>query len=215
MAVRKIVDGDIMLATLACFNTNQVGLNNTHWLALSHTGVGADDEDLALYLDTTLAPMYKLYLGAQASWYGVRVQKQLPLPKPVAAISAGFIGPGTGSAATLPGQAAAVMTKRTLLAGRAYRGRIYLPFAAQAMNNATTNKPEPAAMALFNAIGTALAGNITVGTVPNQTVLQPVLFHRRTGTTTPLQEMTAAGAWGTQKRRGNYGRPNVYPPFVE
>jgi hypothetical protein len=149
-------------------------------------------------------------LANNARYVGVALQRLSPLPLSVVITDNTNQANGTGGANELPLQVSGIVTLKTNLAGRANRGRMYIPFppvAAQGTDGHPTN-------GYVTAVDTLAAIAIlpqTVGTAPNQVVLTPVVYHKRLNTTTDITDKVARQRWATQRRRGDYGKPNPIP----
>lgn len=205
--------GDIWQVKIASVVTGQVGLNVTQWQVANVGGTGATDLQMAGVFDNLFAPVYKAILSVSAEYYGVQVQRIKPLPLTLAVTSAIATAPGQILGAPLPYQVSGVITMTTQQAGRAYRGRRYIPFPGAASNDLNNVNPNNAYVNLLQAIGNVMSIPVPVGANPNNATLVPVIFHRKTGLTTPIVGFRANQKWGTQRRRGNYGRQNQFPPF--
>lgn len=209
----NIAIGDVYEVKAACYCNGQASFNVRHFVAVATAGTGGTDAALATQMDTLLAPAYKPAMGGNSSYYGVRVQRLLPLPKTAAVVAAGFTGIGTGGPAALPTQVCGVGTLLTSTAGRKFRGRVYAPFPASALNDAVLDTPTAAYKAALLTLLIPWTSLIVVTAGVNTTTMNACIFHRSTGTTTIIAGPRANQKWGTQRRRGNYGQPNVYPPF--
>lgn len=118
--------------------------------------------------------------------------------------------PGTVGTSHVPTQVAPIIKKFTGVAGPKHRGRVFMPFMpADFMTDAGELDPVGGtAYGLWHA--TVFARPMTLGTLPDQVVLTPVLFHRHptASTTEDIALFTVSPKIGTQKRRGDYGTPN-------
>jgi hypothetical protein len=205
--------GDILRVTTACAMTNQVGFNNFTYRVSTIVGASATDQDVANTLDGVVSGLYKLVLGNNASYYGLKVQKFHPTPVTLPAVSATNTGIGLMASECLPGQVAGVYTGRTALAGPRYRCRFYAPFPGRTANDVTTNVPNATYKTALKDVADYMYAPRTVSSGLNSALLVPVIWHRATATTTDIIARQASGKWATQKRRGNWGKPNLYPPF--
>jgi len=120
---------------------------------------------------------------------------------------AGVVGTAVGDA--LPKQTAFCVTIRTALAGRSYRGRIYLPGFAETANMAdgtASLSVGTAAASFVNSIGAALASSgYTLGVGSRFRAAQPSLVPpilERAAFFTPYTTAVARdNVWDTQRRR--------------
>jgi hypothetical protein len=120
---------------------------------------------------------------------------------------------GTAAGNPIPNQVSGIITKTTAFAGRANRGRTYVPFPAASFNLAPNDTPTAAYVALLDALGIVLFAPMALTLGADTVNVTPVLFHRRTGFNTPITNFRSRQLWATQRRRGNYGTANTLPPF--
>lgn len=212
MAYTPVI-GDVFELRVACACTNQVAFNTQHYIVTSVLGGGVSDTILSASIDAALAPLYKPILGNDASYYGVSLSKIWPLPRKTAAISAALTGAGTAATPALPGQVCGIGKSFTANAGPKWRGRVYLPFPPAGANDAVLNVPTNAYVTLATAVIFDLTTPYTATAGLATTTISPILWNRASHTGTPILQSAGGRKWATQKRRGNYGQPNVYPPF--
>lgn len=141
----------------------------------------------------------------------INVANQAEVPATVAGAA------GTSSTPMLPQQVAAVVTVRTALAGRRFRGRVYLPGWAQiagASSSAFTTAAGTAALSFISTVGNALfTSNYTLSVLS-----RPVFQEVTPPTIPPTFILIRAGQlntatsfdlvdhrWDTQRRRLNPG----------
>lgn len=204
---------DVLAVKVACFSNGQLGLNVHHYEVQARTGFGTTDLFAAVYFDNLFAPLYKALLGNNASYYGVNVQVVSRVAKLASVTSAFNTGVGSGVTECLPGQVCGVISKTTALAGRARRGRAYVPFPARQFNDLVLDLPTAGYKLLLDALADAMDNAHVIGGVGSSDTLFPVLFRPATGVRQTIRQCVARRAWGTQRRRGNYGSPNAFPPF--
>jgi hypothetical protein len=208
-----IVVGDVYQVKVGCSFLNQVSINVLHYQCTLFTGLGAFDTALALFLDQQFAPLMKSVLTNTAAYYGVRVQRIKPAPLTIAEVSSTLPGPGAGGAAANPGQVSGVTTLQTNFGGRAFRGRLYAPFPSANAIDVVDMTPTAGYVLALNGFAPILTLPILVGGGGNTSTMVPCVYHRKDQTTTPITAIRGNKKWGTQRRRGNYGRPNALPPF--
>jgi hypothetical protein len=231
MAYNPIV-GDLVECRIVCTASApvpQVSENVVHYSVQSVTGGGATQAQIALTIDALVNGSYKAIMSNQAVYRGVSIQRCQPLPRVAFEFSIANAGGGFSAFPLLPCQSAAIGKWTTALAGRPFRGRLYFPFAS---TNELGASGAPSATMTGNValIMAALLGPITSGSSGNQTVLLPVIWHRRgyggqpnakpvpippthVGGIDLILTGAAEGAWATQRRRGMFGRPNAISPF--
>jgi hypothetical protein len=199
--------GDIIQATFVCRFSEQIGLNVRHYRVFTQLGTGATLPEMAAGFHAAVSGLYPPLLNSQATFEGVMISKIFPLPPsvPVASIPAGIPGVVTGDA--LPRQVAGLLRARTAFAGRSQRGRVYVPFPSEA-SSAFDGSPILAYLSALGELGGALFDSYTFGTLPNQSIISPVIWHRMTSTFDLITSIAVATQWATQRRRGSFGRPN-------
>lgn len=164
-------------------------------------------DQIALQVGTVLAPL----LTEWAAYLGVSVQKISP-DKGDKFISSQGGADGNVVGDALSTQTAGVVSLRTGKAGRAFRGRKYVPFPSEA-DNTTGGVPSGAYLTkLGNFAGIFLSG---IGIDDTVTQEQAVISY---GLWKPLlnefREFTAyivRKDWGTQRRRSQLNRGDVPP----
>lgn len=189
----------------------QVSLNVRHYVI---TSVGAPEpthQDIADRLGVVMATQYKTQLSSSATFRGIGVRRLLPPPRTAETVDGTTSGPGTRGADLLPKQIAAVISLRTAEATRRGRGRMYIPFPSETDN---TSAGLPVAAYGTDLVNLAALQNdlITVTAGGGTLVMTPVIFRRSDGTTRVITQVNARSIWGTQRRRGDFGRTNE-PPF--
>jgi len=148
-------------------------------------------------------------MTATGEFRGAQAQKVFPLPKG-ATFNASDPAAGTRSTEPLPPQTCGVISLKTALAGRHFRGRIYLPFPAENDNGVTHI---PSATYITNASTLMTGIFVTTGVVgaTGTTNMKPVIFNRLTGGTTDVVSGRVREGWGTQRRRSYFGQHNLPP----
>lgn len=202
--------GYILKTRFVCAGSGQYAYNVRHWFVLSVTGAAATDLDVATTLAGVFAPLYKNLLANTASYHGIGVQIVSPPPLPVEQISTVGQGVGTAGAEGLPPQSAGLGVFRTNLAGRVGRGFLYAPFPAE-LDSELAGRPTLAYQTKLQALLTQMSTNQSIGVVPNQAVLQPILFGKN-GSVTPIITSSARTLWSQQRRRSLLSRADR-PPF--
>ncbi len=214
---------DVVEARIITFNPTapaQVGINTIHYQVTTTVGAGCTQFQMASALDTIAAPLMKLLLSSTVQYRGVTVQKVFPLPRVVAESATGFTGTGSGAATQVSPQVAGLISVRTGLAGRQFRGRLYAPFLGTGSIGANGSPTAPYVTALQN-FANAMFANFTAGGVGNTATMTPVIYHPRGYGDPPLHKnevtavtnVTASTLAATIRRRGNFGRSNPTSPI--
>lgn len=202
--------GDIIRVRVACYTSNQQGINVAHFRVSNVTGTSQTDFQVANAFDTTLAPRYKAAINVSARYRGVSVQRIRPLPPTFPQIITASDGVGTVAGDLLSTQVSGIASSQTNFAGAAFRGRVYIPFASEASNDAV-GIPTAAYVLLIADIAEELFTPVTIAVGANGLTLVPVVYHRAAGTATDITNYIARQKWATQRRRGSYGKTNPTP----
>ena len=201
--------GDVMEVRSFCYGQNQLGINIGFFRVTSVTGVPTL-AGVAPGISTQLSAIYIPAISNQVSYWGVGV-RLAGAGGPAIAYDGTARGAGTQTSDLLPTVVAGIVTKRTGLAGRANRGRIYVPFPVEDFND-VDGLPTVGYMALLDAIGLwwttahlwATGAGDTVNTIP-------VIYHRKLHSTTDIADHLTRQKWAQVHKRGDYGRANVAP----
>lgn len=212
-----VVDGDVCIASVVCYDQEQISINALGYLIGGSAGGGATLQSLATALDTAVFAAYIALLNNQAFYLGVSARKfvgnKLSLPNTTKVNT----GAGTAGADAMPRQATGMFTKQSALPGPAGRGRVYVPFPA-VLDNGATPIPTAGYMVRLGTLAGILAAPLAL-TGPGTATATPVIIrYPRPAHVPPItlatvvwSTATARQKWATQRRRGSYGRPNVLP----
>lgn len=203
---------DIIEVTVQCWSPilTQLGENTLHYVVTSVTTGGATTSEIAVAMDTQFSAALKGLLSTSAQYEQVLVSKIFPLPRVVQQASSVGAGVGTGGAGLLPGQLSLVVSKYTNLAGPSFRGRVFVPFPYTAACTAT-GTALAAYVTQCSTYAGRIAANVTVTGAGGNTVLTPCVWNRVDHVPTILSSVVAQKIFGTQRRRGDYGRSNPSP----
>lgn len=191
--------GDVYEMTTICRYGGQNGLNKTHWKVTFIIG-SPEEPSTASGMNAMFQTQYTDYLSDQCKYVGLTWQKIHPLPvadlNPVLANATGSRESQVG----LPTQVSGILTKRTGVAGRANRGRIYLPFW-QESDNSSASRPEAAAITLMAGIAGTFETTHVLAVTGGSITLQPVIWRRGPRTTIAVTSVSPRLYWATQRRR--------------
>jgi hypothetical protein len=120
-------------------------------------------------------------------------------------------GMGTFNDDNLPKQVCGLISKRGDVPGKHGRGRIYMPFPME-VDSAPDGRPTPgyiAANAAWAALGLVVS---TRSFAAGSVVWIPVIYRRSNpALSSYILSSHASEFWATQRKRGDYGRPNAIP----
>lgn len=187
----------------------QAGINVLHFYVSSKAGTGATDTEIGQAFNTATAAVLKACLSANASFRGTSIRKIAPA---VGLEQFNITGQGAGGVAgdLMPKQVSGIITWRTALPGRAYRGRSYVAFPGEADNDVDAT-PTAGYLTRLTALANAWDVPITAGAAGNTNLLKLAIYHRVFAGTTLVDTYTVRDRWATQRRRGDYGRTNLLP----
>jgi hypothetical protein len=207
---QQLAINDVVQLQVVCADGSQAAFNTYHYQV---TGVGvavATLEDMIINFSALVAPKYKVMLYNGATYDGIIGQVISPLPLLARVLYDADGGVGTAGAIGLPKQTSGLIRFQTNFAGPGFRGRAYIPFPS-----ATSNQADGVPTNAYNANGLVLADAlknfIAVSNGGRTATVQMGLFRRAGSIFTPIVSDGAAANWATQKRRGDFGRPNLAP----
>jgi len=200
---------DILQFRFYCRLDDQVSVNVSHFKITAEVTGGATVQELATVLGGVMSGPYADVMSSTAQFMGTQCQKVWPLPKG-ASFSASLLAAGTRSTEPLPPQSCGVVSLKTALAGRKFRGRQYLPFPAE-NDNGVTHVPLAGYLASANTWMTTLFTLHTTVGATGSTTYKPVIFHRADGSATDIVSGRVREGWGTQRRRSYFGQHNLSP----
>lgn len=202
--------GDIIEARYVCNITEQISVNRRHFRVEALNGEGATDAVVAQLLAAVLQTAYTTLMPGDAQFRGVSVQRVSPLPKPIPQADITNTLAGQAIGALQPAQICGVITLRTDLAGRAERGRAYLPFPSDTFVTGTAKVSQAYQDSVMANFPVVWAAPFSVGS-PDGVDLQPVLWKPPAGPAKPITSALVRPEWGTQRRRGGFGAKNTLP----
>ena len=151
-----------------------------------------------------------------AQYRGLGVRKIWPHPLTVEAVSTFAGGAGNVAGDPLPFQVAGIATKKTNLPGKSFRGRVYLPFPSEASNDVDGN-PTMGYGTLAQTFLAAVQLSYIISATPpappgDNASFTPCVWSRKLLQGTFTIAHAFKDKWATQRRRGDFGKPNT-PPF--
>jgi hypothetical protein len=201
---------DVYQIRFVAFLQNQLGVITPKYQALTKTGTGATDAQIASGFATSIATSFKAMLNTSASFRGVGAKKIFPAPPGVEASDISFQGVGTGGTNVVPMQCAGLISWYTGVGTRKGRGRSYVPFPAQT-DLATDGSFIAAYQTRLSTLTTNLGATITCGLAGNQNTFKICLFNVPTSVATLVTNSVFHTQVATQRRRGFFGRQNTTP----
>jgi hypothetical protein len=200
---------DVIRITMVALRGDQLGLCVSHWVVTSKVATPVLG-DAAQAFDTAIAAPIKALMAVSASYRGSGASKIWPLPPSNPTWNITGQGAGTVAGDVLPRQTSGLVTLRTALGGRAYRGRKYAPFPGEADNDAN-GIPLAAYVTRLATWGNVHINFLNTVNGANTAQLTPVIWHRTSHTWTNVVTHSARLYWATQRRRGSFGRVNIDP----
>jgi hypothetical protein len=194
--------GNVLEARLIFDIPDDVAVNVLHYQVTAILGASKTEVEIANDLLVRVGAAYAGLMSVNTQLRGITVQKILPLPAGAPGFSTGAAFAGSQIGDTLPNQVAGIITKRTALAGRANRGRVYIPGAAESAN-AAGGVPTVGYVNTLLILAPLLLSEWTSGIGLDQATMQPRILHRLLGTVTAVTGSTARPYWTTQRRRNN------------
>lgn len=202
--------GDIFRVTMAFdVGGGQVQECDIHYRVAS-AGAGDSRPAVLSYVNSGYDPYLKPYLPTTTSYYGSKIStiKALAAWSPLVV----YVNvAGTNADPTLPTQDRGLVSWKTAYSGRAYRGRTYLP-TPSTDSLTTTGKVATTTQTAW----TAWAAYMISPIVSGGTTWIPGVYHRKptADISSTFDQFTSAivsDLFATQRRGGQYGRPNQLP----
>lgn len=202
--------GDIFVAVSAYqFNDNQVEECTLHFQC-AVAGGGDTRVALLTHLNSLIVTNVIPNLSSSASLYGSKLStvKALGPWSPVVVYNRTA---GSDAYPPLPTQVRGLISWHTALAGRAYRGRMYLPTPGGDQITSTSGVPT-GVLTDWGTLATGLVAPYSTG----GTTWIPGVYHRVptaviSSIFDQITSATVSDVYATQRRSGAYGRPNVAP----
>jgi hypothetical protein len=159
-----------------------------------------------------LRDLYIKLPGPSVMYHGLTVQRIHPAkgfqwPSVAPAV------PCAGAVGTpMPKQIAGVLTFYDNTVTRAGRGRMYAPFPSKG-EDSTAGSPVTTYIDALRAFGNLVKGAITLNDGQANAVgtVKSVLWHKASKAGTDITVIKPNAIWGTQRRRGDYGKANAVP----
>lgn len=200
---------DIVEVSFVCNLLEQYSFNVQHFRVTAQAGNTVTDVDVADFVDTTFAPLYKDILPATCQWWGAKAQ----IIKPVrfdAQVDNGGRGNGNLAADVIPTQTAGLASLKTGFASRSKQGRVYFPGAAE---NENTASAKPSANYLLNC-GTILTNMLAAWNLASgagTATLRWVVYSRKLGTSELVATAQMRPDWATIRRRSHIRHDDAAP----
>lgn len=150
---------------------------------------------LAARVAAVVVPQFKAIQGSELTHESVVAQKIFPLPPLVPAVVTTAVGPGQVAGGTMPTEVTAVITKRTVFAGRKYRGRIFVPGVPNVSE--LDSQLSPAALITWQAAANIINSNLT----QDNSTWRMIVWHKATSTFDFTTNLEARPILRSQRRR--------------
>lgn len=201
---------DILKVSAIWVCGGQEAVNTFHYLVTAAGGTPATDLDVLTTMDTAAASLAKAIIPSNArfdGWLGAIISRD---PPPVTVQSTAGAGAGASGIIPFPKQATGITSWYTANAGRAFRGRTYWPFLSS--NYADTNgEINTGGVTAMDALAAAIQAISAINVTGRTATIQFGIYHRKTKSMSPIVVRTTRRTVATQKRRGDFGRPNTAP----
>jgi len=161
-------------------------------------------------LSTKIAPRYIALIPTTAKYNGVGARKINPLPITLEYLTAQGAGPGTVVGEALPGQIAGLISRRTNVAGKSARGRLYVPWPTEG-DNTPDGLPSAQYGNRVALLSDDLLAPVTIVGGADQQTFYPTVWSRKLRQGNVVTKMVLPLRWATQRRRGSFGAPNISP----
>lgn len=213
-----LAPGDLLNITTVAYHdpTSQIGVNDWGFVVSAIAGGAAGPQDLATILATDWVDAWRAWNSDTVTFamIGVRVinpatGKTSDYGEDPPAVS-GLLATPPG---IVPSQVSPVVRVVSTYGTRSGRGRRFLPFMSNAWVNSDGRLTAGGVTALNAWVNAVIATQTHTTTGGVDITIAPRLLHRKPlpVSGTPIISAAVTGSLGTQRRRGDYGRPNASP----
>lgn len=203
--------GDLIEVRFFCQAEQQVSVNVRHFLVSTIVGAGSDIDEAAANFSLLMQSEYQTVLGATALYRGCGLRRLTPSPTLEVFSAAGSIG-GTGGGDIMPGQVSGLIKLVSDTPGPSGRGRIYVPFPSEALND-VTGKPTALYLGFLQTFANPLSGPQAVDDgVGNGLIVAGQIINRKTLVAKVITADIIRDTWATQRRR-RIGVAGDVPPI--
>jgi hypothetical protein len=205
-----LAPGMILSAKIVVVDVEQVAIMNPCYLV---TGIGsppATDQDFSDAYDINVASAVKAAMCNNATYKGILTQIVEPRPQPVSVQSVAGAGVGTNGATNAPRQTRGLISYYSSLAGRGQRGRLYVPFPSTGAIQ-SNGSPVAGYVTLLSNLRIAIVNTTTILVGGRSASVGLCIYHRKTHNANLVAASIARTKFATQRRSGDYGRPNTSP----
>lgn len=190
---------------------SQQAVTARHFRVAGNGGAGSPEQDVADSLSVAYSNLIRPLMSLQASYRGLQIRRITPNPTAdwVSVMGAAV---GTVAGEALPGQASGLLSLRTALPGKSFRGREYVPFPGESDNQADA-KPIAGYLTRLVSLAALWLNNQTyaqVGVPANTTVIRGVIYSKKLGSRSDITTAIARNGWATQRRRGSLNRTDTF-----
>lgn len=203
--------GDLHVTRFLCWTQNQIGLNIRYWSVAAFTGTEATPSQIAQGMDTAFNAAFKALLSAGANYRGVGDKRITGVPS-IEYSTIANAGVGAVAGDILPLQIAGLISLYSIVPGKVGRGRVYVPFPSEA-DSTVTGAAQASYVTRLQTLAALFIGTVICPGTGGNTTMSPVLYNRKTHAVTSLIGGTTFShqLWATQRRRGGYGKANLFP----
>ena len=201
--------GDILEGRTYCLVNDQLGIIVKHMKVTSIDSGTPTLAGVALTWGNYVATVLADCMSSAANFRGVGVRRLTPT-KSLEALDATDATSGNRGPNLAPTQVCGIITIRTETPGPKARGRMYVPFIAQADITAA-GKPAAALVTAMESLGDNYIGTSSQGTVGDTCTVEHGVYSKKFSTFYPGTVRVARDEFATQRRRGDYGATNASP----
>ena len=187
---------------------NQYAANVINLVCDQKLGTGATQVQIISAFAALFDPLIAPCLAVPASVYGMTFEQYGAGAPDITEILDGTAG--TSGATLCPPQVSGLIKLHTGLAGRAFRGRKYVPFMSTDDVD-TDGGPTGAYEANLALLAPMFTGGFSAGAGANTNHFSPVIYHKSTGTGTVITDAQVAGRFATMRRRSAENRADTAP----
>jgi len=207
---------DLLKIRLYTSLRNQAAVNTFYYHVLPAAMTGTWDAALVLTnWANVMAPLLKPVLAILAHYDGCSIQSIKGSPFTALIYSSQASGNGTNATNPLPTAVCGMISRRSSFAGPRWRGRLYMPFPTSSSIDTNGQPSATYITGLTNfANGVEPPAGMTMTGSGTSLRLDPVIYSKVAKTWAAIIGHEYPSKFGTQHKRGDYGKPNFSPAML-
>lgn len=200
---------DVIQFSVFCQAGDQTSVNVFNYMVQSVVDPGPSLNDAAARFSDLVVTQYAGCMSPQAQYLGVKASVITSGPPPMPGFKVEHTA-GTMTGDLLPRAVSGLIQWQTDYSGKSYRGRTFVPFPSEA-GSTSAGEPSTVYQTAVDDLASAIITMADISPGLGSANVYLVLWSRQLNEFTKIQTASVPLRWGTQHRRGDYGRIFVPP----